>query len=360
MSASVSASSGLKWLIGIAAVVLILGALKAAEAIVVPFLLAVFIAIICIPPLTFMTRRGMPSWLSIMIIVALLVVLSSLLVIFVGSAIDTFTEQLPEYQKRLQEESVKLVPLFTDLGIPVTKDQFLTHFNPGAAMKWAGNALANLGGLLTNFLVVVFVVIFLLMEEASLADKLRYALPNGELSLKRTSEFVRQVNTYLVIKTTISLITGLLVWAWLTFLGVDFAALWGLVAALMNFIPNVGSIIAAIPAVLLTVVQLGPYDALIVAAGYVAINLLMGNALEPRFMGNGLGLSPLVVFLSLMLWGWMFGAAGMFLSIPLTMIVKIALERQASTRWIAIMIGSARDIQQLEQDSQPHDQDPPQ
>jgi len=78
----------------------------------------------------------------------------------------------------------------------------------------------------------------------------------------------------------------------------------------------------------------------LVAAGYIAVNLLMGNVLEPRFMGNGLGLSPLVVFLSLMIWGWLFGPAGMFLSIPLTMIAKIALEQNHSTRWVAIMLGN--------------------
>jgi predicted PurR-regulated permease PerM len=148
------------------------------------------------------------------------------------------------------------------------------------------------------------------------------------------------VNKYLVIKTTVSLATGCLVTFWLWILGVDFAPLWGLVAALMNFIPNVGSILAAVPAVLLSIVQLGLPDAALVALGYIAINLLMGNVLEPRYMGSGLGLSPLVVFLSLMVWGWMFGPAGMFLSIPLTMIAKIALEQNPSTRWVAIMLGN--------------------
>jgi predicted PurR-regulated permease PerM len=173
-----------------------------------------------------------------------------------------------------------------------------------------------------------------------LKDKLHKALPNAENSLDQAGSFMRQVNTYLVIKTTISLFTGLLVGIWLWILGVDFAPLWGLIAALMNFIPNVGSILAAVPAVLLAVVQLGVPDAVLVAAGYIAVNLLMGNVLEPRFMGNGLGLSPLVVFLSLMIWGWLFGPAGMFLSIPLTMIAKIALEQNPSTRWVAIMLGN--------------------
>ncbi|EXJ12798.1 AI-2E family transporter [Nitrincola nitratireducens] len=151
---------------------------------------------------------------------------------------------------------------------------------------------------------------------------------------------MRQVNQYLVIKTTISLVTGVLVTLWLWWLDVDFPVLWGLIAMLMNYIPNVGSLIAAIPAVLLSLVQLGVSDAIFVASGYLVINIIMGNLIEPRFMGKGLGLSPLVVFLSLILWGWLFGPVGMFLSIPLTMIVKIALEQNESTRWIAIMLGN--------------------
>lgn len=332
-------SSGFKWLIGLASLMVILGGLKLAEAVVVPMLLAIFIAIICAPPLAWMTSHRVPPWLAIMLLVFGLMVFSWVLVLFVGSAIDTFTLRLPTYQARLQDEAVKLLPYLERLGLPVTREQFLNHFNPGSLMRLAGNALTNLGGLLTDLMLIVFVVIFLLLEATLLGDKLHKALPNAERSLAHADEFVRKVNKYLVIKTTISLATGFLITLWLWLLGVDFAPLWGLVAALMNFIPNVGSIIAAIPAILLTVVQLGVTDAALVALGYIAVNVLMGNVLEPRFMGTGLGLSPLVVFLSLMIWGWLFGPAGMFLSIPLTMIAKIALEQNPSTRWIAIMLG---------------------
>jgi predicted PurR-regulated permease PerM len=334
-----SVSPGFKWLLGIAALMVILGALKMAEAIVIPILLAFFVAIICAPPLAWMTSHRVPPWLAIVILVAGLVVFGSVLMLFVGSAIDTFTNRLPTYQARLQDEAVKLIPYFERLGLPVTREQVLQHFNPASLMRLAGNALTNLGSLLTNLLLIVFIVIFLLLEATLLTDKLHKALPNAEKSMEQADGFVRQVNTYLVIKTSISIATGFLVSIWLWILGVDFAPLWGLIAALMNFIPNVGSILAAIPAVLLAVVQLGIPDAALVAAGYIVVNVLMGNFLEPRFMGSGLGLSPLVVFLSLLIWGWMFGLAGMFLSIPLTMIAKIALEQNPSTRWIAILLG---------------------
>lgn len=121
--------------------------------------------------------------------------------------------------------------------------------------------------------------------------------------------------------------------------GIDYALLWGVLAFLLNFVPNIGSIIAAVPAVLLALIQLGPFSALMTAMGYLIANMVMGNIIEPRYMGKGLGLSTLVVFLSLVFWGWVLGPVGMLLSVPLTMLMKIALESSDETRWLAILMG---------------------
>ena len=119
---------------------------------------------------------------------------------------------------------------------------------------------------------------------------------------------------------------------------VDYPLLWGLLAFLLNYIPNLGSIIAAVPTVLLTLVQLGWSAALIVFAGYSVVNVVIGSFIEPRFMGKGLGLSTLVVFLSLVFWGWVLGPVGMLLSVPLTMTLKIALESSEENRWLAKLL----------------------
>jgi len=121
--------------------------------------------------------------------------------------------------------------------------------------------------------------------------------------------------------------------------GVDYPVLWGVIAFFLNFVPNIGSIIAAIPALLLALVQLGPGGTAWAALGYLLANNLVGNVIEPRFMGKGLGLSSLVVFLSLVFWGWVLGTVGMFLSVPLTMTIKIALDSNDDTRWLAILLG---------------------
>ena len=160
-----------------------------------------------------------------------------------------------------------------------------------------------------------------------------------ETSIKRVNSISENINKYIAIKTGISIVTGLLVTIFLLIIGVDYPVLWGVLAFALNFIPTIGSIIALIPAVLLTIVQLGFGDALIVLIGYLVINTIMGNILEPRLMGKGLGLSTLVVFISLIFWGWVLGPVGMLLSVPLTITIKIILDSSEETRWFAILLG---------------------
>ena len=335
-----SDSQGLKWLIGIAGIIVILAGLKAAETIVIPIMLALFVAIISTPFLRSLAKHGVPPSLAVLIVLSVLIIFGGALVMIVSQSIDAFLTRLPLYQSRLQNLIVDWLPHLERWDIPVNREMVMNHLNPSQMMGWVGSALAGIGSLLTNLFLVIFIVIFILMEGAGFSDKLKVALPNADKSISDAHGFMKQVNQYLMIKTTISFITGVLVTIWLWWLDVDFPVLWGLIAMLMNYIPNVGSLIAAVPAVLLALVQLGLGDAMFVILGYVVINVIMGNLIEPRFMGKGLGLSPLVVFLSLILWGWLFGPVGMFLSIPLTMIVKIALEQNPSTRWIAILLGN--------------------
>lgn len=331
---------GLKWLLGLAGVMVIIAGLKAAEAIVIPIMLALFVAIISTPFLRALTRRGVPSYMAVLIVLSVLIICGGALGMIVSQSIDSFLTRMPQYQARLQSLLVDWLPYLERWDIPVNRDMVMNQFNPSQVMGLVGSTLSGIGALLTNLFLVIFIVIFILLEEASFSDKVKAALPNAEKSLRDAQGFMKQVNQYLMIKTTISFITGVLVTLWLWWLDVDFPVLWGLIAMLMNYIPNVGSLIAAVPAVLLALVQLGVTEAMLVVAGYVAVNVVMGNLIEPRFMGRGLGLSPLVVFLSLILWGWLFGPVGMFLSIPLTMIVKIALEQNHGTRWIAILLGN--------------------
>jgi predicted PurR-regulated permease PerM len=184
-----------------------------------------------------------------------------------------------------------------------------------------------------------------LLEASTVETKIAAAFGRSTQSLKRPRVFLANLGSYLGIKTIVSLATGvvagLLTWA----VGLDFPLLWAMLAFLLNYVPNIGSIIAAVPAILMALIQLGPGEAMATAVGFVAINIVFGNVIEPRMMGYGVGISPLIVFIGLVFWGWVFGPVGMLLSVPLTMTLKLALESDKRTRWIAILIGSERDAQ---------------
>jgi predicted PurR-regulated permease PerM len=214
-------------------------------------------------------------------------------------------------------------------------------------MNMARNLLSGIGGVMTNFLLILLTVVFMLFEAESVPKKIHIALDDPSMKIQRIDKFLESVKQYLAIKSVVSLATGTAVGLWLYFLGVDHYMLWSVTAFLFNFIPNIGSIIAAVPAVLLAFVQLGPTTAGLAAIGYVVTNMVMGNVIEPRFMGRGLGLSTLVVFLSLIFWGWLLGTVGMLLSVPLTMIVKLALESSDDSRWLALLLAGNEEHNQL-------------
>jgi len=154
--------------------------------------------------------------------------------------------------------------------------------------------------------------------------------------------FTVEIQRYLMIKTAVSLATGILVGAGMLALGVDYPLLWGLTAFVFNYVPSVGSIIASVPPILLTLIDNGIGQALLVMVVYLAVNVTLGNFVEPHLMGRRFGISTLVVILSLIFWGWLWGPVGMLLSVPLTMIVKIMLESTEDFRWVAVLIGAGR------------------
>ncbi|BBI52004.1 hypothetical protein HORIV_44250 [Vreelandella olivaria] len=204
--------------------------------------------------------------------------------------------------------------------------------------------LSQLGNLFMQGIIVGLLVIFMLFETLNVRDKVSRALENPAPSLKRFSEFSLTLKRYLAVKTMISLATGVLVWLSCVVVGVDFPLLWGVLAFALNFIPNIGSAIAAIPPVLLLLVSQdgGAFQALLLASAYLVINFVLGNLIEPRVMGQALGLSTFVAFFIASGMGWIFGAAGMLLSVVLTMTLKIALDSHPQTRWIARLLGPGK------------------
>ena len=207
--------------------------------------------------------------------------------------------------------------------------------------RYFRDLLSGLANVLSNTFIILITVAFMLLEASRFPAKLRAALGDNNPVLSNIQQIVADVRRYMVIKSMTSALTGILVSTLLTVLEIPYPFLWGLLAVLFNFVPNIGSIIASIPAILLALISEDPVaTATLVAVGYVIINCFISYAIEPRFMGQGLGLSTLVVFLSLVFWGWVLGPVGMLLSAPLTMIVKITLENSEDLKWLAVMMGS--------------------
>ncbi|MFT5658319.1 MAG: AI-2 transport protein TqsA [Gammaproteobacteria bacterium] len=322
----------------LAFLVVILAGIKAASPIVVPFVLSAFIAVICNPVIGWMTSMRLPKWLAVMLLMAFIVLMGLWLASLVGSSINEFSKQLPFYRDQLVEQFSWLFQKLAAANIQISKQQVLEYFDPGMALSMTTNMLSGVGSVMANLFLIILTIVFMLFEADSLPKKLHLALDDPEMRQQQIDRFLASVNQYMVIKTLVSLVTGLIVGIGLTIIGVDYALLWAVIAFLFNYIPNIGSIISAIPAVMLAFVQIGPAGAGITALLYLGTNTLMGNVVEPRFMGRGLGLSTLVVFLSLIFWGWLLGSVGMLLSVPLTMIVKIALESSSNGSWLAIWL----------------------
>lgn len=327
-----------KFLIVMASLVVVLAGVKTASAIVVPFLLSIFIAMACHPIINWMSHYKIPKGLSVLSVILLIVVFGFMLAGLVGQSMNDFSQRMPEYRAQLSEQFAWVITQLENFNIHLDKEQIVSYLDPAVAMDMATNLLSGLGGVLTNFFLILLTVIFMLFEADSVPKKIHIALDDPAMKMKQIDKVLGSVNNYLVIKTVISLFTGLFIGVWCYVLGLDHYFLWGVLAFLFNYIPNIGSIIAAFPAVLLAIVQLGFGSAGLVAIGYVAVNTVMGNLVEPRYMGKGLGLSTLVVFLSLIFWGWLLGTVGMLLSVPLTMIVKIILESNQDSRWLAMLL----------------------
>ena len=338
-----SQSAGAGLLVSLAAIVIIIAGMKAAEPILVPFLLSIFIGIISAPLLFWLKRFRIPTGIALLIVIAGVIGILTGIAAVIGTSLDDFTRQMPVYQARINEMMAGLFAWLEGKGLQIPTKELRGQLDPGAAMGLVTGLLAGLGAALKNVLLILLTVIFILLEASSFPQKLRAAF-GPQTSFDHLNLFRENLNRYLAIKTTVSLITGLVIGVWLAILHVDFFLLWAFLAFLLNYIPTIGSIIAAVPAVLLAFIQLGTGPAILTAIGFVVVNVLMGNLIEPRFMGMSLGLSTLVVFLSLVFWGWVLGPVGMLLSVPLTMTVKIALDSNEETRWMAILLGSGASL----------------
>ena len=309
------------WLFVCAALVIIFSGLMAAKSIIIPLLLAAFFSVLFAPAQAWLIKLGLPTTVSVLVTLAIVIVVFSGLVDILTRSMTSFIADLPSLTDSFQQQ---IEPILNLLPASDVSSKINSLLQPATALGFLKTSLSGLLGVMNNLLLVIFLILFMLLESSHMHEKL--ARLGSSDAVQGFSEFSKKINSYMIYKGVFSAITGILVSLGLWVFSVDYAILWGFLAFLLNFIPTVGSIIAAIPPLLLSLVSGGYIDAGLVAILFLCVNIIIGNFIEPKYMGHGMGLSPLTVFLSLIFWGWVFGIVGMFLSVPLTMVIKIALD----------------------------------
>jgi AI-2 transport protein TqsA len=333
---------GMRFLVGLAAFVIIIAGINLAQSVVVLLLVSVFLALLGIPPVLWLKEKRIPSGFAVLIVMAGMIIILLMIGAQIGTSVNSFSDELPLLQSHIREQVLELSALLKSKGFSGTQKILMDYVNPEAVMKLTAALLSGLSSVISDLILILLTVTFILLEVSSFPVKLRAILGNPEQAFPRFTKFVIDMKRYMVIKTIINLAAGILIAIWMYILGVQFPVLWGFLAFLLHYIPNIGAIIAAIPPAILALVQIGIGSALLVVAGNIFIGFIIGNVIEPRLMGRKLGLSTLVVFLSLIFWGSLLGLIGAILCIPLTMAVKYAFESNEKTRWIAVLLGSEK------------------
>lgn len=325
--------------ITLASLFIILASVKIASSIISPFLLSVFIAFVSAPLLLWLEKKlNFPKIIAFLLVAILVIGFLTLIGMIIANSMNGFLDSIPSLQEKLTILMSKLSGKLQNYGISFEIKSLSENLNPSQIFTNAGLFLKSTSKLLSNSFLIFLMVAFMLFETHSLDAKLKAISKKRPQNIVAVEIFAKNLNKYLVIKSLSSLATGAIIAFCLTLLGVEYALIWGVIAFLLNFIPTIGSILAAVPVILLSLVEYNLITTLWVAVIFLVTNVVIGSIIEPRFMGKGLGLSTLVVFLSLLVWGWILGIVGMFLAVPLTMSVKIALQTNKDTEWIGLLL----------------------
>ena len=321
--------------------------LKIAAAIILPFTLAVLLAFVMYPIVKKLDKLRFPRFLSIILVVILMITVLiglGIVLYFSGKTVASF---LPQYFKedRLNEIYLQAARIF-DLSY----DEELTFINNLWAQlgirTWVRNSSVHFMNIFLRFmksagLVVIFVV-FILVEANFFKDKLIIALKDNSERINRMGhDLMSNVARYLGAKFLISLANGLLFAITFYFVGLEFAIVWGILQFILNFIPTLGSIVAGFLISLFALLQFWPEPGpiILVIAIILVSNIVLGNFLDPKIIGEHVGISPLMVLISLLLWGWIWGFAGMVIAVPMTLTIKIICENIPFLEPVSVLIG---------------------
>jgi Predicted permease len=342
MTAPLPDKTGLHILLKLAALVIILAGIHAAADIIVQLLLALFFAIVLNPLVSWFMRRGLKRPLAITIVVIVMLIVLTALVGILAASINEFIAQSSSFNKELTRKLNALQEMLPFLNLHISPERLIQRIDSDKLMTFTTTLMTQLSNAMASVVLLVMTVVFMLFEVRHVPYKLRFALARPQIHIAGLHRALKDVSHYLALKTLLSLWTGAIVWLGLVLMGVQFALMWGVLAFLLNYVPNIGSVISAIPPMIQALLFNGVYEFMLVGALFLVVHMVLGNIVEPRLMGHRLGMSTLVVFLSLLIWGWLLGPVGMLLSVPLTSVCKIWMETTEGGSKLAILLGPGR------------------
>lgn len=328
-------------LLNVAAIVVIVAGIKAAAPVVVPILTALFLTLILAPIVMWLTRHRVPKAAAVILVALGTLIAGVGLGAVLGDSLVGFTQRLPVYAESVENLQNRFFTWLEHLGVSADfrGSAIDSMIAPERLLRLLTGLLHSLQGLVANGVVVLLLVIFGLLEVGRRRMLVEQAFGVDSTYRATRERFLEDVVEYVKVKAAMSLGTGLCVMLALWLFGIDYAVLWGVLAFLLNFVPNIGSLMAAVPPISLALLQYGPGRAVLVLLAIVAINFGFSNLLEPRLMGKSFGISPWVVFAAFLLWSWVLGPVGMVLAVPLTVALKLVLESGERTRWVAVLMG---------------------
>jgi predicted PurR-regulated permease PerM len=320
--------------------------LKVAEPVLLPLTFAIFLVAV-FWPLQRRLQRRLPAALAALTTLLVFLAVLALLVGALVFAVDRVVDHGAPYFQEIEDLMHGARAWLEARGVPVAADDGSDELRTRLASLFGGTL-----AVVSSFVLVLALFVLALLEVVDYREKLRVA-HGGEpeawlAALHRvTDDFQR----YIVVRTLAGLITGVATWLVCLLAGLDFALMWGLINFLLNYIPTVGSIVGVIPPVLFALVQFDdPGRALLVLGGVGGVQLLMGNYVDPLLQGRFLRLSPFVVLLSVIFWGWLWGIGGAFLSMPITVAIVIATRQSPRTRWIATILADVQESRRGDRD----------
>ena len=342
------ARQGGRYLLTAASAIIVIAGLRAAASMLVPILLTGFLTILSLPLLRWLRQRGAPVYLAVLITMLAVASVLAVFSLLVSIALADAGAAAPHYLELLRQAAARGRDQLRES--PLSEYIATDQLDPASlvdvfARTFGGVIRGTVVGVATMFsfaTLIMLLLVFMLADACGFEDKLERIRETRSVNVSHFDQIAEEMQHYLGIKTAVSLATGVLIFLWTWLAGLDFPLFWALLAFVLNFIPTIGSILAGAPAVVLASIQHGPGVASVVALGYISVNVVLGSLVEPRMLGVRFRLSTLVVFLSLLFWGFVWGPIGMLLSVPLTRSILIVVEHTGDYHWVTVLVGRAR------------------